>query len=778
MIPVYIKKAWQDLARHKSRTFVIILSITFCLSMVGTLLNTKLLFEQAQNESMKSTNAADATFTTSTFNKDISFLKKVKGVQSAERKWVTRARAEIGRSNKNFELTALPENGAFSINKIRFPGNIPSNQKGIYLDQSTMDALHLKKGSAITLSLPGKSKKTLKVAGAVKDYYKTPITYSGKGYGYLTEKSFRDLGAEKGYNTVQLTFKSGTPENQTQKITADAASALKAHDVSVSRTEQAEEPFFLRKTMADSILLLLILLGGLSLILGILLVVHLFYRMVAEQAFEMSVMKVLGAGTRHFWMQYGAVLGYIGTMVFLFSTIISSSASWFFSKELVQRLNMGEPHFSYSKYVLLAALVLSFLVPALAAVFPIARIVRIKAADGLQQMRQQKVKRTEKRNFGRFFTYRVLSVRNAFSKKLQLLTNIVMLSFGGAVIIACMALNSSLLSTLKGIQHYWNYDVEWDVQTPLSTDQLIKKAENVQHVKNAEAWTTRNTELQQQGASDKHNALLVALPAKTEMVRPKMEKGNWLKKQDTIVVNRDVEQLIGNVNPGDKLKLKIGDKTKVWRISGIMSGQLNGPAIYMERDQYASWMKNNSSNRVVAKISSPAADHSYQTISDADKVFAKNMIAVQSVQTASDMTDRPLEIIQLIYYAIMAVGVLFAAVGAFNLMTAMSVNVLERKKEIGVIRSMGGTKRKIYSLFIGEGILIASISWAISAALAYPLHLFLSQKVGESLLHDSLQNVFPISGIVFWLAASIIIGVFASMLPAGKAANQPLRELL
>lgn len=778
MIPVYMKKAMNDLAKHKGRTFVIIVSITLCLAIVGTLLNTKLLFEQVQVQSMKNTNAADLTYYTNTFKGNISFLTKIDGVKSAEPKFETRARAEIGQSEKNFQLSALPKTGAFQINQIQLPEQQPLGQNEIYLDQSTLSSLHLKKGDLIHLTLPGESKKTLKIKGAVKDYYRTPITYSGSGFGYLSNAALQKLGVEPGFNEVQITLENGLTKQKASQISGKVSSALKDHGISVSRTEQSVEPFFLRKTMADSILLLLIILGGLSLILGIILVIHLFYRMIAEQTFEMSVMKVLGARPFHFWVQYGAALAIIGTMVFVFSTLISGVGSWYFANLLIQQLNMGKLHFSYSLFVLAASFLLSFLVPSLAAIFPIAHIVRIKAADGLQKVSTKAFKRTKKRNSGRFFHYRVLSYRNAFTKKFQLLTNILMLSFGGAVIIACISLNSSLLSTLKGIQNYWNYNLEWDVKAPLSSDRLVSLAEKVDHVEKAEGWTTRNTELTLSGSNENHNALLIALPSKTEMIRPTIKSGKWLNDKDSIVVNKDLEQLAGNMKPGDQLTLKIGDKTKKWKISGIMNGQLNGPAIYMDQAAYSEWMNNSFSNRIVAKIPSPEEKYSHKALIDADQLFSKNHIAIEGVDTASDMTDRPLQIIQLIYYAIMAVGALFVIVGAFNLMTAMSVNVLERKKEIGVIRSMGGSRSKVYGLFMGEGILIAIISWGFSVGLAYPLHLFLSRKVGESLLHDSLTNVFPMSGIVFWLTASILIGIFASVLPANKAANEPLRELL
>ncbi|MFY4775609.1 FtsX-like permease family protein [Metabacillus sp. RGM 3146] len=778
MIPVYMKKAINDLSKHKARTFIIIVSITLCLSIVGTLLNTKLLFEQVQVQSMKSTNAADLTYYTNTFQGNISFINKIDGVKSAEPKFETRARAEIGQSEKNFELSALPKAGAFHINQIQLPEQHTPGQNEIYLDQSTLSSLHLKKGDQINITMPGESKKTLKIKGAVKDYYRTPITYSGIGFGYLSNAAFQKLGVEPGFNKVQITLKSGLNQQKASGISGKVSSALKQHGISVSRTEQSLEPFFLRKTMADSILLLLIILGGLSLILGIILVIHLFYRMIAEQTFEMSVMKVLGARPFHFWFQYGAALTLIGTMVFVFSSLISGAASWYFSNLLIQQLNMGELHFSYSRFVLAASFLLSFLVPTFAAIFPIAHIVRIKAADGLQKMSTKTFKRTKKRNSGHFFNYRVLSYRNAFTKKFQLLTNILMLSFGGAVIIACIALNSSLLSTLKGIQNYWNYNLEWDVKAPLPSDRLISLTEKIDHVEKAEGWTTRNTELTLSGSKENHNALLIALPSQTKMIRPTIKSGNWFKDKNSIVVNKDLEQLVGNVKPGDQVTLKIGDKTKKWKIGGIMNGQLNGPAIYMDQNAYSGWMKNSFSNRIVAKIASPEEKYSHKALNDADRIFSRNHIDIEGVDTASGMTDRPLQIIQLIYYAILAVGALFVIVGAFNLMTAMSVNVLERRKEIGVIRSMGGSRSKIYGLFMGEGILIAVISWGLSVALAYPLHLFLSRKVGESLLHDSLTNVFPLSGIVFWLTASILIGIFASVLPANKAASEPLRKLL
>jgi putative ABC transport system permease protein len=108
----------------------------------------------------------------------------------------------------------------------------------------------------------------------------------------------------------------------------------------------------------------------------------------------------------------------------------------------------------------------------------------------------------------------------------------------------------------------------------------------------------------------------------------------------------------------------------------------------------------------------------------------------------------------------------------------MSINVLERTREIGVLRAIGAPNRGVERVFIQEGITIGVISWFFSILVSFPLSLALNTMVGNSVLGDTMPLNFSIEGVLAWLAIVIILSALASFLPARSASRLTVREVL
>jgi len=104
--------------------------------------------------------------------------------------------------------------------------------------------------------------------------------------------------------------------------------------------------------------------------------------------------------------------------------------------------------------------------------------------------------------------------------------------------------------------------------------------------------------------------------------------------------------------------------------------------------------------------------------------------------------------------------------------------VLERTREIGVMRAIGASNRSVRRIFITEGIIIGVISWIIGAFLAYPVSKFLSNLIGGQFLNAPLVYRFAFDGALIWLGLVVILAAVASFLPAWNASRITVREVL
>ena len=121
---------------------------------------------------------------------------------------------------------------------------------------------------------------------------------------------------------------------------------------------------------------------------------------------------------------------------------------------------------------------------------------------------------------------------------------------------------------------------------------------------------------------------------------------------------------------------------------------------------------------------------------------------------------------------------LFAVVGGLSLTGAMSLNVLERTQEIGIIRAVGASSRVVIQIVIVEGLLIGLMSWLIASLLAFPLGKIMTVVVGISFIKVPLDYAFAPSGIGLWLIFVLVLSVLASYLPANNASRIVVREAL
>jgi putative ABC transport system permease protein len=108
----------------------------------------------------------------------------------------------------------------------------------------------------------------------------------------------------------------------------------------------------------------------------------------------------------------------------------------------------------------------------------------------------------------------------------------------------------------------------------------------------------------------------------------------------------------------------------------------------------------------------------------------------------------------------------------------MSLNVIERTREIGVMRAYGAKNKAVFRIVILEGILIGMLSWLLAIGFSLPLSEALARTIGLSFLAFPLSATYSISGIGLWALLVITISIVASFLPALHAVRLTVTQVL
>lgn len=101
----------------------------------------------------------------------------------------------------------------------------------------------------------------------------------------------------------------------------------------------------------------------------------------------------------------------------------------------------------------------------------------------------------------------------------------------------------------------------------------------------------------------------------------------------------------------------------------------------------------------------------------------------------------------MIYVFLIVMSCIIGCVGGLGLTTTMSLNVSERRREMGVLRAIGASPSVVWAIVIAEGLVIGVSSWGLAALVAWPF----SKAVGEMLVglmfKSGLDFFFDLRGL-------------------------------
>lgn len=785
------RKVFRDLWRSKSRTILVVLSVAVGVLSVGVILNMQHILNTSFERGFDETNAASAIIQTDTVDSALlESVGEIPGVIDAEGKHVLMSRFSVESGEWiNMEITAVENFDAVQINRFESDsGAWPPPDGEILIERSALDVpelKHLNMGDSITIQALDGTQPALRVAGFAYDFNRTPSQGSGIVYGYVTTNTLPLLGTTADFNTLQLVVEDNRlTEHGVRAITAQVSTVIEKSGrpvYSVIIPPPGEHPL---NGPISALLLLLGVLGAISLLASSFLVINTMSALLAQQVRQIGVIKAVGGRTSQLLGMYLVMVILLAVLALLIAVPLGMAGGIAFSSFLSRTLNLNVTSYTIAPVAVLAQVAVGLIVPLLAAFYPILSRTRITVHDAINDYGADVVRSPLMRGLTRLSqnasSLNRLALRNPFRRWGRLVFTLITLSLSGMLFISIMSVRESLFKSLDDATAYRGYDLRLDFNESYAAGEVIREAMAVPGVTRAEGFSFTPRALCDCDG-DSQNISVFALSPSSAMFRPPVSEGRWLLPDDenSVVINTALQRDQSGIDVGDEIGVHIEGRETTVHVVGVFDEMMGTPGFYINLPYYTHLLGEDGR---VNSVWITTQHHDEAAQNDALRTLETRFADAGWVVTASYTFTEWRSFLafhfNIITVFLMVMAVILATVGGLGLMGTMSINVIERTREIGVLRAVGASNRAVLRVFIAEGIVIGLLSWAVSSVIAFPPGKHLSDAVGTTFLRVPLDYTFSLTGVLLWVVIVIVLAALASFLPAYRAARMSVHDVL
>jgi len=503
--------------------------------------------------------------------------------------------------------------------------------------------------------------------------------------------------------------------------------------------------------------------------------------LVGEQTSEIAIMKAVGGRRRQvaaIYLKTTLLLGALGTAVGVIVGIVLANgmARYFGSSFYAITTRLGVDW----RIVVLSALV-GLAAPPLAALPAIRRAVKVPLRDGLEASgsavgSQDAGDRLLRR--ARFLPREAqIGLRNVGRRRRRSVSTALVIAFAVGTMLAVLGLMTSAANASRAAWGDHGEDVKITAQGhpfDAAAATLIRTTPGVASIEPM-VWTDVNL--------TGKDAKIWGLTQAT-MFHYRIAAGRWYTpaeeqaKARVAVVERDIARITGT-HLGQTVSVSTPAGAVNFRVVGIATNtQENGTALYVPittmhalltarlPDDNDYWVRTTSQDHAqidatTTRIQDTLTAHGYPNNSEIKYVRLANEVASNRTSTAT----------------LALVGFLVVAISMVGLANALTTSVLERTREIGVLRSIGARARHIRRIFATETIVLAVTGWLLAIPIGYLLDRLLIWMV-KNVMNVTISFTFRFEYVALALVGTILLALLITLPPTRRAVHYRPGEAL
>jgi putative ABC transport system permease protein len=802
------RKVFHDLIGGFSRTALVVLSIAVGVFSIGVIVGAYVIISHDMSASYAANNPTNIELRTTPFdNTLITVVKGVHGVKQVEGRYVFAMRARLPGSSQwvALNMVAIEIFSKMQINLMHpISGTSQPGKNEVLLERKALTDLNVSVGDTLEFELDNGSIKTMKVAGIVSDPSTGAGDFLAQPFAYVTTSTLSYLHQPDTFNRLFVTLTTGQNDGQTlRQMTTTVSDKVTKNGETVLRTRSSKTNEHPLASTVQAVLGILLALGILILFLSSSLIANTLSALLNQHLRHIGVMKLVGARRNQVFEMYIVLILAFGVIALLIAVPLGGQGAYALSAFIASKINFSLLGYRIVPLAFIIQIVVGLAVPLLAGLLPVlngSRITILRALSGetAGEEKKQDPESTHRDSFmerlqlgfSHLLARRgvhiprpmLISLRNTFRRKGRLVLTLFTLTMGGAIFIAVFNVRVTLHDYIGQIGKYFLADVSLDFDRLYRLDKVDLAAMQVPGVVSAEGWAYSAAEALYPDGTTADNITILAPPVNSKLIAPVLLAGHWLQPGDTkaITVGEGILSKFPDLKPGETLHLKVNGKEDDWLVVGIFQFVNQQGTIAYSTYEYISDLTHISNQAFSYRIVTDKHDPAYQQMM-ADRIdayFRAQGFHVNQARTGTSTLKTASDSLDILVTFLLIMALLTALVGSIGLTGTMGMNVLERTREIGVMRSIGAVDREIMRTVIVEGLVIGGISWLLGTLLSFPITYLLTSIISSAIFQSQIAVHFTFTGFLIWLLVVLTLSAVASVLPARNAARLTIREVL
>ena len=776
-VPILFLKVLRDLRRRRVRSALTVLGIAIGVAGLVAMVSLGENVVAAQAATYASTSQADLDYWVWNAAPGLlRALEAVPNVEQAELRASYYTKWRVGNSWRDMEIIGIPDLSAVTLNQFTLvEGRLPQPGE-VLVEISARDLAPMQVGQEIAYR-DGQSlrQRSAVVSGLSRSpsYLSSILTSVTRAYAPATDVRAQ-LGTE-GYNQllVRLRDPARAPET-VQRINR----LLERRAIQFSAPLVRDPESFPGRRELDALIVLLTVFSGVGLGVSCFLVANTLLALLAEQVREVGIIKALGGRRGHIMRLFllsAATYGLLGTALGLG---LGALGGWWLLRVVGRLGNVVVPFRLAGRGVVLGVTVgtgislLAGIVPALIGAHTSVR----QALHGYGITAAYRRSR-----LGAWLGRRLplsptatMAIHNLGRRRGRAVVTVAAIALAAAAFLATQSTRASVNSAIAEAFTTYGADAWVWFGQPVGSE-FARALETVPGVRSAEAWTLASA------WADGHPVRLWGLPPDTRLYQPRLQEGRWFSSQevDTAVVSAELAHAL-DLHLGNWLEVEANGSLRRFRIVGIavdnsiLLGSTLAGKVFAPRMVVSHMLSRQGvADFFAVGLSDHAPSHVDRAIADIEERFRSLRPGAQTVYTDIEAAQRASQLLTL---ALVGMVLLVGFIGAIGVVNTLGLSVLERRREIGVLRAIGAQRRALLSVFLSEGLIMGALGWVAGLLCGYPLGMLFTHLM-ESVLFQIDFRFSPwliLASLLFTLALAAV----ASLGPALAASRMPAQQAL